>query len=436
MTDRRERAASIVRRLRAAGHVAYFAGGCVRDRLLGREPLDYDVATSAPPEAVRALFSRTVPVGMQFGVVLVLLGDERVEVATFRADDAYVDGRRPSAVHFGSAEDDAQRRDFTINAMYWDPVEDRIIDFVGGQDDLRAGVVRAIGDPNARIAEDRLRMLRAVRLAARFDFTIEPGTLAAIRRAAPSVTDMAAERIGDEIVKMLTEGRARHAFELLSDTTLLDVVLPEVAAMRGVAQPPDHHPEGDVWVHTLLLLAQLSAGAPETLALGALLHDVAKPPCAEVRDGRITFWRHTSVGAEMAVAICQRLRRSRETWERVAYLVHNHLRLVQAPAMRLATLKRMLAEPGFDELLVLARLDALASSRDLQHVEFCERKRAELRESVKPPRLLGGDDLLALGYAPGPMIGQILHAVEDAQLDGQIHVRDEALAFVRDRFPR
>jgi poly(A) polymerase len=434
MTDRRERAASIVRRLRAAGHVAYFAGGCVRDRLLGREPLDYDVATSAPPEVVRALFSRTVPVGLQFGVVLVLLGDERVEVATFRADDAYVDGRRPSAVHFGSAEDDAQRRDFTINAMFWDPVEDRLIDFVGGQDDLRAGIIRAIGDPNARIAEDRLRMLRAVRLAARFDFTIEPDTLAAIRRAAPTVTDMAAERIGDEIVKMLTEGRAHRAFQLLADTTLLDVVLPEVAAMRGVAQPPDHHPEGDVWVHTLLLLEQLPAGAPETLALGALLHDVAKPRCAEVRDGRITFWRHTSVGAEMAVAICQRLRRSRETWERVAYLVHDHLRLVQAPAMRLATLKRMLAEPGFDELLALARLDALASSRDLQYVDFCERKRAELRETVKPPRLIGGEDLLALGYAAGPLIGQILHAVEDAQLDGQIHTRDEAVALVRDRF--
>jgi len=436
MTDRREHAASIVRRLRAAGHVAYFAGGCVRDRLLGREPADYDVATSAPPEAVRALFTRTVPVGMQFGVVLVLLGDERVEVATFRADDAYVDGRRPTAVHFGSPEDDAQRRDFTINAMYWDPEDDRIIDFVGGETDLRAGVVRAIGDANARIAEDRLRMLRAVRLAARFDFTIEPTTMAAIRRAAPTVTDMAAERIGEEIVKMLTEGRAHRAFALLAETTLLDVVLPEIAAMRGVAQPADYHPEGDVWVHTLLLLEQLQSGASETLALGALLHDVAKPPCAEVRDGRITFWRHTAVGADMAIAICQRLRRSRETWERVAYLVHNHLRLVQAPQMRLATLKRLLAEPGIDELLTLARLDAMASTRDLQYVEFCERMRAELRETVKPPRLLGGEDLLALGYPRGPVIGQILHAVEDAQLDGQIQTRDEALALVQDRFRR
>ncbi|HWP67214.1 MAG TPA: CCA tRNA nucleotidyltransferase [Candidatus Limnocylindria bacterium] len=435
MADRGTLAASIVRRLRDAGYTAYFAGGCVRDRLLGRVPEDYDVATSAPPEAVRKLFARTVPVGMQFGVVLVLLGDERFEVATFRADDAYVDGRRPSAVHFGTAEDDAQRRDFTINAMYWDPLTDEVIDLVGGRADLAAGVIRAIGDPRARIAEDRLRMLRAVRLAARFGFTIEPATLAAIREAAATVTDMAAERIGDEIVKIVTEGRARRGFELLAETALLDVVLPEVAALRGVAQPPDYHPEGDVWVHTLLVLEQLPAGASETLALGALLHDVGKPIRAEVRDGRITFWEHEVVGAELAVAVCQRLRRSRETWERVGYLVRNHLRLTQAPAMRLATLKRLLAEDGFEELLVLGRMDALASHGNLRAVEFCEQKRAELRETVRPPRLLGGDDLLAAGYPAGPLIGRILRDVADAQLEGEITTRDEALAFVRRRFP-
>ena len=433
-TDRGALAASIVRRLRHAGHVAYLAGGCVRDRLLGRVPEDYDVATSAPPEAVRALFARTVPVGMQFGVVLVLLEDARFEVATFRADDAYVDGRRPSAVHFGTAEDDAQRRDFTINAMYWDPLADEIIDFVGGREDLLAGIIRAIGDARARIAEDRLRMLRAVRLAARFGFTIEPATRAAILEAAPTVTDMAAERIGDEIVKILTEGRARRGFELLADTGLLPVVLPEVAAMRGVAQPPDYHPEGDVWVHTLLLLEQLPARAPETLALAALLHDVAKPCCAQVREGRITFWQHDVQGEAMAVDICQRLRRSRETWERVGYLVRSHLRLVQAPEMRLAKLKRLLAEDGFEELLALVRIDTMASNRDLRYVEFCERKRDELRQTIRPPRLLGGDDLLALGYPRGPLIGRILHAVEDAQLEGEVTTRDEALALVRARF--
>src|SRR5262245_31333761 len=319
--------------------------------------------------------------------------------------------------------------------MYLDPLTDEVIDFVGGRADLTAGVIRAIGDARARIAEDRLRMLRAVRLAARFGFTIEPGTHAAIREAAPTVTGMAAERIGDEIVKILTEGRARRGFELLDETGLLAVVLPEVAAMHGVAQPPDYHPEGDVWVHTLLLLEQLPARAAETLALGALLHDVGKPCWSQVREGRIPFWQHDVLGAEMATAICQRLRRSRETWERVGYLVRNHLRLVQAPAMRLSTLKRLLAEDGFEELVALVRVDTLASNRDLQYVEFCVRKRAELRETVRPPRLLGGDELLALGYPRGPLIGRILHEVADAQLEGEVTTRDEAMALVRRRFP-
>src|SRR5438128_30015 len=261
----------------------------------------------------------------------------------------------------------------------------------GGQADLRAGIIRAIGDAHARIAEDRLRMLRAVRFAARLRFTIEPVTRAAIAAAAPTITDIAAERIGDEIVRILTEGGARTGFELLADTGLLAPTLPEVAGMAGVAQSPDFHPEGDVFVHTLLLLEQLPAGVTETLALGALLHDVAKPPCAAQQDdGRITFYGHPAVGAEMAVAICQRLRRSRAVWERVAYLVRNHLRLVQAPEMRLSTLKKMLREEGFEELLALARIDALASNRDLRYVEFCERRRAELaaREDIRPPRLL------------------------------------------------
>src|SRR5579885_424682 len=253
-------ALDVVRRLRAAGYETYFAGGCVRDRLLGRAPLDYDVATAAPPEVVQRLFPRTVPVGAQFGVVLVLHGGGRFEVATFRSADAYVDGRRPSRVHFGSAREDAERRDFTINALFWDPLEDRIIDFVGGEADLRAGVIRAIGDAAARIAEDRLRMLRAVRFAARFGFTIEPATQAAVVAAAPTLVDIAGERIGEEIVKLLTEGGARRGFELLAATGLLDVVLPEVARLRGVAQSPDFHPEGDVFTHTLLLLQQLPAG--------------------------------------------------------------------------------------------------------------------------------------------------------------------------------
>jgi poly(A) polymerase len=425
-------ASDVVRRLRAAGYETYFAGGCVRDRLLGREPGDYDVATAAPPEAVRKLFRRTVGVGAAFGVILVLDGDFQFEVATFRSDDAYLDGRHPTAVHFATAEADAQRRDFTINALFQDPIDGRVIDFVGGRADLAAGIVRAIGDPAARIREDRLRMLRAVRFAARFGWTIDPATHAAIRTAAPSVVDMSAERIGDEIVKMLTEGHAKRSFELLDDTGLLGVVLPEVAAMRGVAQSPDYHPEGDVWTHTLLLLDQLPAAAPETLALGCLLHDVAKPVTAGRRDdGRITFYGHTDRGAAMAVEIVQRLKRSRDTWERVAYLVRDHLRLVQAPAMRLSTLKRMLAEDGFDELLHLARLDALASNGDLQFVLFCARRREELRETVRPPRLLDGHDLIAMGFAPGPALGATLRALETAQLEGEVTTRAEAERWVR-----
>jgi poly(A) polymerase len=438
VADRRALAIDIVRRLRAAGHETYFAGGCVRDELLGRAPLDYDVATSAPPEVVQRLFPRTVPVGAQFGVVLAIEHGIPFEVATFRSDDAYVDGRRPSRVHFGSAREDALRRDFTINGLFLDPLGGTVVDFVDGQADLGAGLVRAIGDARARIAEDRLRMLRAVRLAARLGFTIEPATHAAVAAAAPTVTDMAAERIGDEVVKMLTEGAANRSFELLAVTGLLDAVLPEVARMRGVAQSAEFHPEGDVFVHTLMLLAQLPAGAPETLALGALLHDVAKPTCAGVHDGRITFYGHPAVGADVAAAICQRLRRSRAVWERVAYLVRNHLRLVQAPEMRLSTLKKMLREEGFDELLALAQFDALASNRDLRYVGFCERRRIELAgdDDIRPPRLLGGDDLIALGYRPGPVFTEILAALEEAQLEGDVQTREAAVTFVTGRYPR
>src|SRR5437899_12295291 len=433
--EREAVATDLVRRLRAAGHEAYLAGGCVRDRLLGREPLDYDIATSATPETVQGLFPRTIPVGVQFGVVLVIASGMPFEVATFRSDAAYVDGRRPSAVHFGSAREDALRRDFTINALFLDPLTGEVVDFVGGEADLRAGIIRAIGDPRARIAEDRLRMLRAVRLAARLGFTIEPMTLEAICAASSTVTDMAAERIGDEVVKLLTEGAARRGFELLAETGLLPAVLPEVARMRGVEQSPDYHPEGDVFRHTLLAIEQLRAGAAETLALGLLLHDVGKPVTAARRTERIPLYGHSDVGADLAVAICQRLRRSRTTWERVDYLVRNHLRLVDAPEMRLSTLKRLLRHEGFEELLALARMDALASNRHLRYVEFREQRRAELAcEEIRPPRLLSGDDLIALGHPPGPRLGEILRALEEAQLEGQVTTRDEAEQFVRTHF--
>ena len=438
MVGPKERAArAIAARLRQAGHTAFLAGGCVRDRLLGREPKDFDVATSAPTDLVQQTFPRTVPVGAQFGVVLVLQDEQAVEVATFRADDAYVDGRHPVSVRFSSPEEDAQRRDFTINGMFLDPSTEEIIDYVGGQTDLKSGIIRAIGDAAARIREDRLRMLRAVRFAAQLGFSIEATTFAAIRAAATSITDIAWERIGDEIVRMLVEshaGSARRAFELLDQSGLLEPVLPEIAAMHGVEQSADFHPEGDVFVHTLGLLEQLEQPT-ETLALGALLHDIAKPTTAVAGEKRITFYGHCEIGADMALAVCQRLRRSRETWDRVAFLVRDHLRHVNAPEMRLSTLKRFLANEGIHELLALARLDAMASNKDLSAVEFCERKLGELSaEQIKPPPLLRGRDLIDLGLKPGPVFAEILTSVSDAQLEGTLADREKAIEWVKQRY--
>lgn len=448
MTAKELHARAVVQTLREHGFTAYLAGGCVRDKLLGVEPKDFDVATSARAAEVQKLFAHTIPVGVQFGVVLVIHEGNPIEVATFRSDGIYLDGRHPLNVRFSDAREDALRRDFTINGMFYDPVTEAVIDYVGGQQDLATGIIRAIGDPHARFSEDRLRLLRAVRLAARLGFFIEPKTLAAIQDLAPTIGDIAWERIGDEVVKILTEtcpepnrraspessrrSGARQAFLLLSETGLLQAILPEIAALRGVEQSPDFHPEGDVFVHTLLLLDKLDCPS-ETLALGALLHDVAKPLCRAQTGERITFYGHCEKGAEMAVAICQRLKRSRVTWERVAYLVKNHLRLLNAPEMRPATLKRFLRQDGIEELLELARIDALSSSGDLRPYEFCRRKLAELGpEQMMPPRLLTGHDLITLGLPPGPRFKEILNAVEDAQLEGHLRTREEALAWVKE----
>jgi poly(A) polymerase len=433
--DARNAATAIVRRLRDGGFDALFAGGCVRDQMLGRTPKDYDVATSAPAERVLALFPGSLPVGVQFGVVLVPLGGHRVEVATFRRDGEYLDARHPVTVHFGSAEEDARRRDFTVNGMFFDPLAERVIDHVGGLADVDAGVIRAIGDPKARLGEDKLRMLRAIRLAARLGFTIEDATWAAIRGDAATIERIAFERIGEEVRMILCEGAAKRGFELLHESGLLAILLPEIAAMEGVAQSPTHHPEGDVLRHTLLVIDQLR-DPTETLAFGALLHDVAKPVCtgrrATPEGERITFYGHPEHGAEMAAAICQRLKRSRAVWERVAYLVRNHLRLVNAPQMRAATLKRFLREDGIEELLELARIDASAASGDLQYYDFCRAQLAELsHEEMRPAPLMNGDDLIALGHRPGPRIGEILHALEEAQLEGALTTRADALAWAR-----
>jgi poly(A) polymerase len=430
----RERAITVVKRLREAGYESYFAGGCVRDMLLGKPPQDFDVTTNARPEDIRELFAHTVPVGAQFGVMLVLIDGEPFEVATFRHDGPYLDGRRPSEVRYGTVSEDILRRDFTINGMIYDPVEDRLIDRVGGRADLEARIIRAIGDPRRRFEEDRLRMVRAIRFAAGLDFTIEENTFKAIRDLAMTITDISWERIGDELTRILTEGGARKGFELLDATGLLKILLPEIEAMKGVEQSPDYHPEGDVFTHTMLTLSHLDS-ATETLAFGCLLHDVGKPVCIRRDGGRLTFYGHTETGADMAVEVLKRLKRSRASWERVAYLVRNHLRHTQAPAMRLSTLKRFLGEPGIEELLELTRIDALSSNGDLQYYRFCMEKAAELKcEEIHPEPLLRGRDLIEMGLVPGPMFHDILAQVEEAQLGGELSSREQALEWVRHNY--
>ncbi|MBM4261480.1 MAG: CCA tRNA nucleotidyltransferase [Deltaproteobacteria bacterium] len=430
----KDKAVAIVRRLRAAGYESLLAGGCVRDLLLGKNPKDYDVTTSAKPAEIAQIFAETVPVGAHFGVMLVMVDGEPFEVATFRHDGPYLDGRHPTHVRFGSLEEDVQRRDFTINGMVYDPIDDRVIDLVGGQEDLKRKLVRAIGNAHERFVEDRLRMIRAVRFAATLDFAIEDQTMTALQELAATIGMVSWERIGDEVTRILTEGRAQRGFALLEESGLLPAILPEISAMKGVEQSPDYHPEGDVFVHTLLLLSHLR-NPSETLAYGCLLHDVAKPPCFRKEGEKITYYGHTEQGAAMAEDILKRLKRSRATWERVAYLVRNHLRHMQVAQMRASTFKRFVREDGFDELLELTRIDALSSNGDLQYYRYCLDKRAELKEEeIHPEPLLRGRDLIEMGFAPGPTFGELLKQVEEAQLNGELRSRAEALGWVEKNF--
>lgn len=434
--ENENQALAIIERLRAAGFTAYLAGGCVRDRILGVAAKDYDIATDARPEAVQKLFDRTIAVGARFGVIMVVIDDNHFEVATFRADAEYLDGRRPSSVRFGTIEEDVRRRDFTIGGMYFDPATGRVIDLVGGVRDLRAGIVRAIGDVDQRFEEDHLRMLRALRFAARLGFAIDPATWAAIKRSAPSIAHTSGERVGAETVMIMTEGGAARGIDLLVESGLAAVVMPEVLALPACPQPENFHPEGDVYRHTRLMLSMLPRGCSETLAFGTLLHDIAKPRCFAVAgDGKMTYYGHTDQGAEMAAEMMRRMRRSRAVQDRVAYLVRDHLRLCMAPRMRPATLKRMITEDGFDELMQLAMLDALASSSYLGFYHLCRRALAQMGAvEARPPRLIGGHDLIALGFSPGPAFKKILREVEDLHLDGAIATREEALAFVRENY--
>lgn len=433
-----EAAERIVRRLRAAGHQALFAGGCVRDRLLGRPLKDVDIATDAPPERVQELFARTQAVGAHFGVVLVVEEGRPFEVATFRADGPYRDGRHPESVAYTDAQGDARRRDFTVNGLFYDPVEGRILDFVGGQADLAARLIRAIGDPRQRFEEDHLRLLRAVRFAAALEFEIEPETWQALAAMAPLIHRVSAERIREELIKIFVAPSRLRGLDLLSASGLLRELLPEVEALKGVEQPPDHHPEGDVWIHTRLVLAALPAEevAPE-LALAALLHDIGKPPCfSRGQDGRIRFHNHENVGAEMAEALLRRLRCSNDHIEAVCEMVRMHMAFKDAPNMRLSRLRRFMARPTFPLELELHRADCLGCHADLGIYEFLRAKRAEFEaEPLVPPRLVTGQDLLDRGWTPGPVFREVLDRIQTLQLEGELNAREDALAWLDREYP-
>jgi poly(A) polymerase len=453
----RDFAISIIRTLRQHRFQAYLAGGCVRDLLLQREPADYDVATSATPAQVMEVFPESYPVGARFGVVLVpenptlpavpsgvnassaaTTHGGAIEVATFRSDFGYSDGRHPDAVRFAlDPREDVLRRDFTVNGMMLDPLTHEVLDFVGGEKDLAAEIIRAIGDPEQRFAEDKLRMLRAVRFAARFAYQIENATKLAIARHAEEIPMVSRERVRDELTKMLTEGHARRAFLLLDETGLLKEVLPEMAAMKGVAQPPEFHPEGDVFTHTLLALDYLPQPCPSTLAWGVLLHDVGKPATFRLAPDRIRFDNHVEVGVKIAEEMCKRLRFSHDDTVQVLALIDNHMRFGHVSRMKASTFKRFLRLPHFEEHLALHRADSLASHANLSTYHFLREKLAETpRQVIPPPSLVNGDDLIAAGYAPGPRFREILEAVEDAQLEGRLASHEAAMEYVARQFPR
>ncbi|MBN1492769.1 MAG: CCA tRNA nucleotidyltransferase [Candidatus Omnitrophica bacterium] len=425
-----KRALKIVTHLRANGFVAYYVGGWVRDLLLKQKSTDIDIATNARPEDVMRLFKKTIPVGMQFGVVLVLEGSVHYEVATFRSDGQYLDGRHPTTVHFSSPEEDAARRDFTINGMFWDPVEKKVIDFVGGEEDLKKGIIRAIGDPYARFAEDKLRMLRAIRFAARFDFPIEETTYTAVTKLAAEIEVVSQERIRDELVKMLTGPAPAKSIRLLDETGLLEAILPEITAMKGIEQPPEFHPEGDVFVHTMLMLEKIK-NADLILALAILFHDVGKPKTMRTTD-RIRFSCHDALGARMTENIMRRLRFSNKEIEQVVQCVQNHMNIMHVQKMREGKLKRFIASETFNAELMLHKIDCESSHGMLDNYEFLVAKQEEFaKEDLKPKPLLTGQDLIDLGLAPGPHFKDILAEALDLQLEGKLTSKEDAIQWFK-----
>jgi poly(A) polymerase len=426
-------AREICARLRDHGHVAYLAGGCVRDMVRGLMPKDFDVATDAPPEVVQRIFPHTYAVGAKFGVVVVVENGTNFEVATFRSDDAYIDGRRPSAIHFASPEEDARRRDFTINGMFFDPTKDQVIDFVGGRTDIEAKLVRAIGAPAQRFSEDRLRMLRAVRFATVLDYKIDKQTWDALVANSAAILEISVERIRDELVKVFLSPNRVRGWDLLDKSGLMRTILPELEPMKGCKQPEQFHPEGDVFEHTRLMLQLLPAKVSVPLVFSVILHDVAKPVTAQVdATGRIRFNEHDRIGAAMTEQIMERLRFSRAEIDATVEMVGQHMVFKDVPKMRVAKLKRFMARPTFNEEMELHRVDCESSHRILDNYEFLLRKREEFaNEPIIPPPLVRGDDLIALGLKPGPKFGEILETVETRQLEGTLKTRDEALEWVK-----
>jgi len=432
MCPMEQSARQVAARLREAGFTAWFAGGCVRDLLRGAQPADYDIASDARPEQVEALFRRTVAVGAKFGVVCVLEGPHQFQVAAFRSDGAYIDGRHPVGIAYATPETDALRRDFTVNGMFLDPATDRIIDYVNGRADLDARILRAIGDPAARFREDRLRLLRAVRFATTLGFTIEPATWEALRAEAAQIGEVSAERIREELCRLLAHPDRVRGFDLLEASGLLRTILPEIEALKGCEQPPQFHPEGDVFVHTRLMLGLLPPDASLQLVLAVLFHDIGKPPTATVdADGRIRFNGHDRVGARMATRLMERLRFPRADIEAVAAMVTHHMGFKDVQNMRVATLKRFMARPTFAEELELHRVDCASSHAQLDNHAFLIRKAEEFAsEPLIPAPLLTGHDLLARGWRPGRELGETLEAAQNLQLEGSLQTREQALDWI------
>ena len=439
MQAMRKSAEEVVSRLRDTGHEAYFAGGCVRDHLRGEEPVDFDIVTDARPEQVQALFSKTVAVGAHFGVILVNLNGFEFEVATFRAEGPYTDHRHPDQVTFTTAKEDARRRDFTINGMFFDPLAGEVIDYVGGQTDLEARLVRAIGNPDDRFEEDHLRLMRAIRFATALEYEVEPATWSALRRHAPQIARISPERVRDELEKILVSPRRARGLDLLMDSGLMEAVIPEVLDLRGCEQPAEFHPEGDVYVHTRMMLEMLGGEASLTLVLSALLHDIGKPATAvfDEENQRIRFNGHDRVGAVMAEEILRRLKSSNEVIEAVTEAVGNHMAFMNVPVMRTAKLKRFMARTTFEEELELHRVDCLSSNGLLDNYEFLREKEKEFAsEPLIPPPLITGHDLIQRGWRPGPMLGEALTAVQNLQLEGQLTTKEEALEWVEANLSR